>query len=383
MDSDFDECPEYQRPNWDPNLGVKLIEDPSGTRTQFSIQYDRPNQSASDISGRMKRDLLIAFSERGLLPSEAAYNVFRRMISEQGKRIATSFFNVVSKDDWNAVNQLLHRKTLFAEIQRILGIGAYLTEFAIDPVPIDARFRRQFIELGTLANIIGATYDMFVDSGKCDPDVVLSKISLNRALSRLDGLKLHPPYTSASQKIVSEMMGQYFRLLRRFSDSSNVRLVRDLLRADVLRLLDAEAKTLSKERYNEQDVRDKSALLFVLMGLPAWLALDRVEPNQVINHRRWLYNIGDLLGWVDDVADLQSDIKYAQPNRIAIWLYQKNKGIYQIIQHVLEMAGAIMDEWEQNSHTRGSRCQGLALSGTVLSWLGGPGDFTQSQPWTS
>jgi hypothetical protein len=328
-----------------------------------------------DISAKMKKGLLAALSDRGLLPSESVYGYFRHQISENGRRCEASFFRIALREDWDDVNLLLQKRALYADIERVLGFGECFTEFLIAPVKVDRRFRARVIKLGALANAIGATYDMFVDSHICEQDII-SRKTLTQMLSG-DASKEHSPRINTPQKIISELLTEYFRLLRSFSPNDNGKLVAKLLRADIMRLFEAEGKTLAKKRYylkDVQDLKDKSALLFVIMGLPAWLASDRAEPSQIAEHRRWLYSFGEFIGWIDDIRDLEGDAMHGRPNRLAIWLKANDRrgdrDLDRLVRDLSEKASAIMDDW--NSHvTEARHYEQFTMSVTVVSWLGG------------
>jgi hypothetical protein len=355
---------------------------PRGQPGRFEL-YSSPVVAPKETSAKMKKGLLSALSEKELLPSQSVYDNFRRRVSENGRRSEASFFRIAPRADWDDVNLLLQKRALYADIERVLGFGECFTEFLIAPVKIESRFRARVIRLGALANAIGATYDMFVDSRICEPDII-SRKTLTRMLSG-DASKEHPPRISTPQKIISEMLTQYFRLLRSFCPNDNSKLVTRLLRADIMRLFDAEGKTLAKKRYylkDVQDLKDKSALLFVIMGLPAWLASDRAEPSQIAEHRKWLYSFGEFIGWIDDIRDLKGDAMHGRPNRLAIWLKangrRSDRRLDWLVRDLSEKASAIMDGW--NSHVIEARhYEQFTMSVTVVSWLGGWRDMESRQ----
>lgn len=343
------------------------------------LSLDRfQGSAAKDISAMMKKELLTALSNKDLLPPRSVYDHFQHRISEKGRRCEASFFfRVVPKADWDEINLLLQKRNLYSDIERVLGFGECLTEFLTAPVPMDSRFRPTVIRLGTLANAIGATYDLFADSAVYERDI-LSRKSLIQMLSGIDLSEGRSPRVVTPRRIVSKMLTEYFRLLRSLRPDDNSRFVTNLLRADILRLFEAETKTLVKKKHDLKDVRDvkdKSALLFVIMGLPGWLASNSSGPNQIVQHRKWLYSLGEFIGWIDDIRDLEGDSTHGRPNRLAIWLKANDKRSPRrtpdpLIQHLSERASAIMNGW--NSSVVGApRYEQFTLPVAVVSWLGG------------
>jgi hypothetical protein len=335
-----------------------------------------PTLSASEVSAELKKKLLTAFFNMGLLPSLEAYEGFRCQVAKRGKQANASFFKVAPRDNWNHIHRLRHRRDLFASIEWILGFGACLTEFVIDPVPIPDRFGNKLVELGALANIFAATFDLFLDSGICGPDVVAQQVVLSLSLSSVKGTAAHPTYGKFAEKIIGDLLTEYYRLLHGFDGGANGRFVQNLLAADIERLFAAEAKTLDRKSCDVEELKDKSALLLVIMGLPAWLAADRVELERIIEHRRWLYKVGDFMGWIDDIADLESDRRRDHPNRVAMWLKLGNPQrapLDEIVRYLSGMAASIMEGWK--SHCRGKFRHEFTLSAAVVSWLKGREDL--------
>lgn len=337
---------------------------------------DPAKMAPKEVSAHLGRSLLLALSDKGLLPSRSEYSDLRRAMAPRGAKLSPSFFGIAPRRDWDEANLALRRPTLYADIERVLGFGESMTRYLVAPVEVEPRLRARVLWMGTLANAIGGTYDLFVDSPGGEPDL-LSRRSLARLLRdpsvRTEQLRNGRP----AQRIVSKLLLSYFRLLHSLGPTERRRTIVRTLRTDILRLFEAENRTLAMRGYGTrdvQDVTDKSALLFVVMAQPAWLASTDSPVDKVAEHRRWLYLLGEFMGWVDDVRDLDGDLRNGRPNRLAIWLKtddaRSDAGYDGLVRSISQKAEDIAKEWDALA-TRASARVRLAFPVAVTSWLGG------------
>ena len=128
-----------------------------------------------------------------------------------------------------------------------------------------------------------------------------------RALRALAALA--PPTTRAMTLLVA----RYQSALDAFATPE----VAARTRALVARMYRAQLDILREgPRASEQALRDKCALPFVVMALPAWARAKGDEAERDA-HLAWVERFGDLLGLVDDAADLAEDEAAGAPNRVA------------------------------------------------------------------
>jgi hypothetical protein len=141
------------------------------------------------------------------------------------------------------------------------------------------------------------------------------------------------------------------------------------------KMLQAELNTATRTMPKTNlDWQRKSALPFVVAGIPAVLALcDR--PSDRFRHIRRMYRFGIFIGGIDDMVDLRSDYVTGQINR-----HLKNWNAYppsreeamQAVQQILHEFKFLNAEWDKLVPFPGDRplMQNM-IEVCIISWFGG------------
>ena len=277
-------------------------------------------------------EVLHELAAAGLAPDPARYDYLAARLLLYGERVLRQLPSGVSA----ALQQ--RESAAF----RMLGFGYVLTEFAVAPVTAqpDARVPA----LGALANLIVSLYDGELDTGAAPGSIISGSSLLARLVelyySRLDAL--------------AGAGGPLEVLLRRAID----------------RMYHAERFT-GRGANSRAIWRRKSALPFVVMGLPVWFAHPAARVRSCHAHLAWLYRLGRFFGWIDDAADLEDDCAACRLN------YFRGAAPVGTATRIAREGARILAEW-QAGITPG-RHAGV-LSETFLqaawAWLSPPGTAT-------
>ena len=334
--------------------------------------------SITFLEQSLKTQLCKKFTENEFFPSTSVYNVYRHNISKRGQIFYDDVFSpLLSKTHWNSLEKLFKEKNFYPDLQRVLGFGGVLTEFLIAPLSISLDKYDDIIKLGTLANYIVTTYDMLIDSNISAYPI--SKNELNHIMNNPfnDITPFFDPDSKAHNLMLHEIM-IYFRELSKIVKSSHNFFIYENLKSDISNLFNAEISTKQKN-FCEDNISvliDKSALPFVIMGLPACMIMPITNPQFVSDYRTWLYRFGNFIGLIDDVNDMVNDHNGNRPNRILIQLNKSNPitetDIDYIVKDVTNFGIQIMEDW-YNFPTNNLKNTSIkhVLPITVLSWFGG------------
>jgi hypothetical protein len=128
----------------------------------------------------------------------------------------------------------------------------------------------------------------------------------------------------------------------------------------------------------EQTVTAKARLSFLSMGLPAWLASPQADPKDISRHRGWLYQVGEFLGWIDDLADIEEDMALGFGNRIVMRLRRPNarcsRTLNSLTKEIAVLGSKITDHWMHRvsmTETYGKSLNSFKTN--VFLWIGGRG----------
>jgi hypothetical protein len=208
--------------------------------------------------------------------------------------------------------------------QRLLGIGYAFTEFLAAPV-VGPATPRTICSLGAIANLMVVICDRMLDSG-IPVEAVLAENGMPKDAT------------------VSRLLDLYWRKFATMeADKSLVEIIQRVIR----RMFAAEMETV--RRRDELPYRywlRKSALPFVLMGLPAWACRCRDNRNsgfKLAEHVRWLSKVGRFFGVLDDAADYEADIRSGDANYFR--LVPKNRSA-DVGQRVANWGSDILREWD-------------------------------------
>jgi hypothetical protein len=283
------------------------------------------------VTSDLVTEVLHELAAAGLAPDPARYDYLAARLLLYGERVLRQ----LPSDVGGALQQ---RQSAAV---RMLGFGYVMTEFAAAPVavPSDARVPA----LGALANLIVSLYDAELDAGAA-PGSIISGGSLLASLvelyySRLDALARGGGPLEA------------------------------LLRRAINRMYHAERSTGGA---NSLAIwRRKSALPFVVMGLPAWFAHPAAHARSCHAHLAWLYRLGRFFGWIDDAADLEDDCAAGRLN------YFRGAAPAGTATRIAREGTRILAEW-QAGITPGRYAGVLSESflQAAWAWLSAPGTAT-------
>ena len=297
----------------------------------------------------------------------------RRDVTRLGFDEASKLADRVGSSLWVQALAQLGRPVPQADCERVLGFGALLTAYLLPPVPIDEERRREVCTLGAHANLLVGLFDLIADE-RSDAELPLSRALIESACKGRGRARLawHAHRGSPPTRLLTRLLSEYVDRLDRLPYSDRHQSVRALQTRVILEMYTAELQTLrAASRVTDRIVRRKSALPFVAMGIPGWLAVDQVSPATFRAHLRWMYRIGTFFGWIDDAVDLDLDRAAGRPNRVADSLAVDGTG--NACDRVEHLARAIAREGTRiQAERRVSASQPDAadvLTTTVLSWL--------------
>jgi hypothetical protein len=128
---------------------------------------------------------------------------------------------------------------------------------------------------------------------------------------------------------------------------------------------------------HEEDAKSKAALSFLSMGLPAWLATAHADSRRMSSHFKWLCEVGEFLGWIDDIVDMEEDYASGFANRIVVRLRTSKEPRSRVLESLADevacLGRRIADEWSRNLRSPGAGRNSLDSFKTNVSlWLDGP-----------
>jgi len=234
---------------------------------------------------------------------------------------------------------------------RLLGWGYVMTEFAVACLGVPGKPNSAVLSLGALANLIVSAYDGLLDSGR-EPERILLRSRLTNAGGERE----------TGDPLIARLVDLYFVLLSRLP-YPHAHLHRTL-RSAILRMYDAETETAGSREFSLATWRRKSALPFVIMGLPVWMSIPSLDARAYRAHLNWLYRLGRFFGWIDDAADLNDD-------RAAQHLNYFSAGIEPFMAYRIARQGArILEAWDAGAPAdRYGRTLRQTFLAVTWSWL--------------
>ena len=283
-----------------------------------------------------------------------------RELAASGLSPDPGHFNYVSArlQHFGEIEYAKLRMTMGGELERkaksavhLLGFGRVITEFATAHLPISGKPPAAVLSLGALANLIVSTYDGLVDSGR-GPDGILPR-------SRLTGGGLG---RDNGDPFVERLVDLYFAGVSCLP-YPHVPVYRTL-RSAILRMYDAERVTVGSHECSRAVWRRKSALPFVIMGLPVWMTAPSLETGVYRAHSKWLYRLGQFFGWIDDAADLNDDRSAGRFN------YLSSHMTPQTARRIAHHAIRILESWDPGApEGRYGRTLRQTFLAVTWSWL--------------
>ena len=223
-----------------------------------------------------------------------------------------------------------------------LGAGAVLTEFFTSPVTLGAADREAAAHSGTLANLLVGVYDDLIDAEEIPGADPLSR-SLLDAVSGKSGVG------ETGDTPLAPLVSAYFGQIASLPGAASRPEVARTLRRTILKMYDAECQTVGGADADGRMAgwRRKSALPFVVMGLPAWLMTPNFCGRNYRRHLRWLCRCGEFWGWIDDAIDLEQDSATGHPNRVHAALQTGLQSPEVLAAAIAQRGQTILAEWRQ------------------------------------
>lgn len=311
---------------------------------------------ASDAFRLLLWDELTAAGLVSVDGSGHAYQTLRAEISRRGSVERDRIVGVVGRGTWRRAVSTLGRAAPEEDCIRVLGFGSALTEFAVAPLGL-ARPGADFVcALGALANLIVSLYDNWLDLG-FRPAVVLPRSFLQAIADSRPWVRpcarVSAAVTLSPQRLfMMRLVAQYFSRLDALPYASRRRAVRDFATRAVARMYDAELETLRTPQMGcrARSLRRKASLPFVVLGVPAWLVVERQPSVGLGWHIRWLYRLGEFIGWIDDANDLREDLEAGRPSLLARELATaKGCRLHEaaLARRVAALGAQVLLEWRQ------------------------------------
>jgi hypothetical protein len=312
------------------------------------------------------------------MPSADAYVTARGIaLSDGAARWTRVRQEAIDPASWQAANERLTRPLGEADCHRMLGFGAVLAEYMVAPVGLTEEQRGLVVELGALTNFIVAVYDQFLDAGEEGVEVlprsaVVSIFGDTEGRGpAVDGVRAE---TDGCASVMSSLIARYERELYALATREEREWLFRRLSRVVLAMYDAERN--SGCQVEDRQLHAKGALPFLAMAAPAWLVTEQLSRNQFVGHQRWLYRLGQFIGWIDDAVDMVDDRASGQPNLVLRSLARQAHGdSAQLTRQIAALGRSVRDQWQawvaEGAPTAPREVDGLSL--VVCSWFGGAG----------
>ena len=305
-----------------------------------------------------------AVAPRGLLPDERTIDAVASAVHAEG---------VARREALTRAWGSRTARALFARMQSVepaddlawaAGYGAILTDHLVAPIALADEDRREAVELGALANVIVFLHDNLADGGTpaallLPPAALrLARSSRGRAL-----LRAWAALAPAPARVLALLVAEWHERL----DAHAPPALAEETRAQVARMYAAQLAILREgPRASDKTLREKCALPFVVMALPAWARAKDQEERE--KHLAWVASVGELFGMVDDAVDVDEDAREGSPNLAARALREGAEDAWA--QRAAELAREVRAAWRAPAGTRYAReVTEHAVAVCVASWL--------------
>ena len=290
----------------------------------------------------LPRTIAPALRKAGLRPDPEYFDYIRARMYHRGE---LEYEGLLEK----AGPELEHR---VPQAIRLLGFGHVITEFAVAHLGIPGRPNPAVLSLGALYNLIVSTYDGLLDSGQ-DPERILPR-------SRVTGTA---GKSKAGDLLLGNLVDLYFARLSALPHPHAA--VHQTLRSAIVRMYDAERATSGPLGYTRTVWRRKSALPIVIMGLPVWMTVPLLQNCAYRAHLKWLYRLGQFIGWIDDAADMNADRAAGRPN------YFSACAGPSVARRIARQGARIVEAWNAGApRSRYGRTLLETFLAVTWSWLG-------------
>jgi hypothetical protein len=315
---------------------------------------------------------------QGLLADSNPYRDCLARVQDYGGKAMKRFSSVFDSTDWRAANAVLTYPYTEGQLVRILGFGRLLTEFSVSTLVarLNVVGLEEVLELGELSNLIVTVCDQYIDL-QPEGTPVLSRRMLEgaKARSRLSFGWMKRRSGTAQQRVMARLVTLYFRRLAKLPYAVRHESLHAFMHRVIISMYDAEmdAERKSNGTPRERTLRRKSALPFVVMGLPVWLSAPDIEVTTFRRHLRWLYGLGEFIGWVDDVIDLDEDRNDGHSNRVHNALAGVRRPLRRrvLAQSIARRGRRVVETKPDFVGCESQPADCDALSAVIISWFGG------------
>lgn len=318
----------------------------------------------------INRQVWQVLQQAGLIPSIPAYQQARTEITHLGRESYQHNEKEIGKRNFTACLKSLNRSYVKDDMVRVLGFGRSLTQYCTAGCPVSSQQFEDVSALGALANMIVTLYDQFIDSGTSSKVLSQRDLLLASNTSTRKVVTIFANLMPAKKRILLTLVTYYFKQLESLPYTRQRPELIVFIKKIIYRMYMAEVNTLSFKNKQQRfaDRWRKSALPFVIMGLPIWLAMKEFDEKAFLQHIRWLYQIGMLVGYVDDAVDLESDKLNREPN---LFISKKQRDLSVIYKRIQVIGTSCNSPWKLKPKEHTSIATREALGCCLVSWYGG------------
>lgn len=320
------------------------------------------NEKLQDI----KTMLWESLDEAGMLPGHDLFARSSSSIQQKGFGVYETICHSLRTANGKLAIKRLKTELSEAHIARVLGFGYKLTEFMIAPLQVRTQEQDSIAATGALANLIITLFDYFADKDETGnwslPRHLLSGSAKGSRSSLLDRF-----FMRHDKLLLKVLIRLYYQRIAQLQDPPKPELS-ECLQQSICNMYGAEISTVGKKQVAPLVWRRKSALPFLVMGLPGWYAAG-CETGMHRWHMRWMYQLGIFFGGVDDAVDLIADIKAGSFNH----LHDGNTDPACFCKQQAQLAVRLLAEWKQFVPVNIAADELLAnlVPVTICSWFGG------------
>ncbi|MEK6221867.1 MAG: hypothetical protein N2D54_06430 [Chloroflexota bacterium] len=273
-------------------------------------RLENPNQLTSNLYKHLW--------DAELFPPNEDYHAVLKYVNQTGRQELRMLSKAVGRMDWWRGIWSARIPNPYLTTTQLIGWGQALTKYLIAPVSLPEREKNKVASLGALANFIVNLYDFMADQHR-NQEIKISHEMLAKSMDPNPRELGDTPPISSILKLINTLSKFYFQGLLELPYANQNCKVNKIIQRAVVKMYKAENSTIQwddKEQLppSNHAIVVKDAYPFMIMGLAAWLAVPKIDPNIFSRHLRWLYKVGIFYGWVDDAVDLEKDRLIGHPN---------------------------------------------------------------------
>lgn len=318
----------------------------------------------------LKAKLQKAFTGSDLFLSDASYGEVWGQIYQSGSNYQEQLKQISGRKTWERIFHSDNIKISEQDRIRILGFGAAITEYMIPAFNLPKAEHTAVVRLGTLANFIVTFFDYCVDTDNYSG-------SLLPQPSKLINNKFPEPgfifraLINPKVKIINRLVKYYLHSLNQLPFARHRPQIIKLAHRVIKLMYEAEMQTVTRDgsKVSLRIIRRKSALPFVIMALPVWLSVEKIDKPSFILHLRWTYHLGYFFCLLDDAVDLFDDLHNDHPNYFLFdnkWLESPEL----IVKYVVDHGVRVKDAWNKKICAVSASSTELIFPALIRSWIG-------------